>query len=234
MSSPANVLAQLESRLDALSVRERVIVTVALTALILFAGLQLGIAPQWQAMSAHQKQAERLNEDAALLQVQLPALEQRLSDDPNRLLRQRNEELARQLELEGDALQLRMDGLVKPQHMAALLEQLLVQSPGLSVVGLDKIPARAMRVRDGLLIALDSTSKAELEPGARLIYRHGLKLTLEGGYLDTLAYIKRLEAMEQTLLLNRLDFEVMRYPLSRAVLEVETLSLVPGWLGGVK
>ena|SRR5690606_28456004 len=234
MNALRNRIAQLEARIEALNLRERVIVTVALATLILFAVMQFGVSPQWQAKNAHQQQTVQLTEQAAQLQVQLPALEQRLSDDPNRLLRQRNEELTRELELESDVLQRRMDGLVKPQHMADLLEQLLVQSPGLSVIGLDKMLTRTLVVRDGKLEPLDPAGKIELEPGARLIYRHALKLTLEGGYLDTLAYIKRLEALEQTLLLNRLDFEVMRYPVSRAILEVETLSLVPGWLGGVK
>ncbi len=234
MNALTNTIAQLEARLNALSLRERGIVTVALATLVLFAVMQVGVLPQWQAKKAHQQQTAQLAEQAAQLQVQLPALEQRLSDDPNQLLRQQNEELTRQLEQESDVLQRRMDGLVKPQHMADLLEQLLVQSPGLSVVGLDKLPTRTLVVRDGKLEPLDASAKVELEPGARLIYRHGLQLTLQGGYLDTLAYIKRLEALEQTLLLKRLDFEVMRYPVSRAILEVETLSLVPGWLGGVK
>jgi MSHA biogenesis protein MshJ len=62
------------------------------------------------------------------------------------------------------------------------------------------------------------------------LYEHDVKLVLQGGYFDTLAYISALEERAATLTLSLLDYRVETYPRAEITLQVSTLSLDPEWL----
>ena len=66
---------------------------------------------------------------------------------------------------------------------------------------------------------------------APLLYAHDVELTIEGGYLDVLAYLKRLEALDERLGWMVLEYDAENWPAGEAVIRVRTLSLEPAWLG---
>jgi MSHA biogenesis protein MshJ len=63
------------------------------------------------------------------------------------------------------------------------------------------------------------------------IYRHALRLELQGSYNDTLDYIERLEQLPWGLAWETLDIHMQRYPKARIILHLYTLSLKEEWLG---
>jgi MSHA biogenesis protein MshJ len=67
--------------------------------------------------------------------------------------------------------------------------------------------------------------------GVPKIYRHGLRLELEGSYSDTLDYIKRLEGLPWGLAWEALDIHMQSYPKAHIILHLYTLSLKEEWLG---
>lgn len=221
MKSVAALRARLESRIDAMQARERVILLAAGILLMLFFWFQLWGSPLWSKSEALFKQARNMEQQQATLAETLAALEQRLAQDPNQALHGQRQQL--QLEIEQQDARLRQDlaRLVAPRDMAPLLELLLRQDRGLRVIQLQKMPVQPMDIA--------GTAGEETAPK---LYRHGLRLVFEGSFLDLWRYLRRLEGLERDVLVNRLEFEVLEYPRAQVVLDVETLSLDKGWIGG--
>jgi MSHA biogenesis protein MshJ len=56
-------------------------------------------------------------------------------------------------------------------------------------------------------------------------------ITVGGGYLDVLAYLERLEALDERLGWVMVDYDAGQWPDGTARIRVRTLSLEPAWLG---
>ena len=66
--------------------------------------------------------------------------------------------------------------------------------------------------------------------GERLVYRHGMEVTVAGGYLDLLRYLRDLEHLPTQLYWSSLEIDATRYPRHTMKIVVYTLSLDPAWL----
>src|SRR5690606_41799359 len=108
-------------------------------------------------------------------------IEERQAADPNARYHQAIGEAERRRE----AIFADIDGgtarLVSPTRMQKLLEDLLRRQSGLRLVDLQSFSA-PLSVPD----AQDAQAPA-------VLYRHGLRLTLEGGYFDLLAYLRTVQ-----------------------------------------
>ena len=62
------------------------------------------------------------------------------------------------------------------------------------------------------------------------IFRHGAEITIEGGYLDILAYIEALEKLPSRLLWGEAILSADEFGTSRLTFTVYTLSLDKTWL----
>jgi MSHA biogenesis protein MshJ len=58
-------------------------------------------------------------------------------------------------------------------------------------------------------------------------YRHGVELTLRGGYFELLQYLARLERLRGRFLWGRTELQVEKYPDVRLTVQVRTLSSQP-------
>ena len=75
-----------------------------------------------------------------------------------------------------------------------------------------------------------ATQDTPATPGERLIYRHGMELTVSGGYLELLRYLEQLEGLPTQLYWTALDLNAASYPSHRMKIVVYTLSLDRSWL----
>jgi MSHA biogenesis protein MshJ len=64
----------------------------------------------------------------------------------------------------------------------------------------------------------------------RLVYRHGIEITVTGAYLDLLGYLADLERLPTQLYWSSLEIDASRYPRHTMRLVVYTLSLDRAWL----
>jgi MSHA biogenesis protein MshJ len=117
--------------------------------------------------------------------------------------------------------------LVSPARMKALLQDLLRTQAKLKLVGLESSSAP---------LALPRTETAD-ENGSKappvVMYRHGLRLTLEGGYFELLAYLNAIESSGWRLHWDSLDYQVGEAGVGQAriILQLHTLSRDAGWVG---
>lgn len=120
--------------------------------------------------------------------------------------------------------------LVDPRDMRLVLEELLRRQSGLKLVSATNLPARPL-LEGGAEPAPAAAEAANKKPVEPQLYRHTLVLTLEGSYLDCLAYLRAVERLPWHLYWSRIEFKEDGYPRNAIVLELRTLSLDKEWIG---
>ncbi len=219
MKSAVDIKARLAphlAKVDALSMRERLLLMI--TASVLIAAL-------WHTMLM-----QPLEQRASQTRAELTALEGRISD-ANRNLEDQILQLA-----DGDnehrtriaSLRKRIDEinatlgnhaaeLIDPAEMARVLEGVLKEQSRLTLV----------RIRN----TTPDSLTADEDPSAVTFYRHGLEIEVEGSYAACLDYLNAIEALPWRLYWQVLELDVIDYPLNRIRIEVGTLSLDEEWIG---
>lgn len=239
-------------RFDTLTVRERAMVGGALIVALLALAYTLMIEPEilkHRRMSAtmQQKQAEM-----KAFEAQVTALIASRGQDPDRAERERLAKLNAQLGVLEARISAEERKFTAPSQMRAVIGGLLARSRGVSLVEMKTLaPATIAEARPGAAKpAAGATPPAAAKPPAgakppapakplagakppaseRLIYRHGLELTVTGSYLDLLAYVRDLEQLPTQLYWDSLELDAAEYPKVAMKLTVYTLSLDRAWL----
>lgn len=220
----------LARRFFALQTRERGLVAFTLVVSIVLLGWQFWVAPPLQRADKTQAQTEILLREARELEAQLLVLRSATAKDPNAPLRQQRTRLQDRL----NGLQTRTEtlagGLVNPEAMVDLLRRMLTKHQALTLQGLRHDPATAIAVP-----ADDTDSGPRPDRDQKTdntgLYRHGITVTVTGGYLALLDYLRELEALDDRLVWRALDYKVQEWPVGRLQIRLETLSLNEEWLG---
>ncbi|MBI4357064.1 MAG: type II secretion system protein M [Gammaproteobacteria bacterium] len=71
-----------------------------------------------------------------------------------------------------------------------------------------------------------------LELASVALYKYPLSLVLEGGYLDTLAFLEKIQKLTWRVFWDELDYQVVKYPVVRVTVKFHTLSEQKG-RGGI-
>jgi MSHA biogenesis protein MshJ len=143
--------------------------------------------------------------------------------DPNVYAQTRQREL-RDAANEASARLDRLYGeLISPQQMAQVLVTLLQRETALNLVSLSNSPSEA-------LISTAAATEAGTDAGVQ-VFKHGLHLVFEGSFIDTVYYLRSLEALDSNFFWESLEFELGEYPTGEISLDIYTLSTEQGWIG---
>jgi len=209
-------LAQLASLVDALTLRERVLVLGAVLVVI---------GTLWQTLLLEplaQQANERRTELAALeerIGVANRGLEEQIlqiaggSDVQRTRIASLRDRIAEINEILGD----HAAELIDPSEMAQVLEGVLKEQSRLSLVQISNTSPESLSASD--------------DENAVTFYRHGLEIEVEGSYLACLEYLNAIEALPWRLYWQVLELDVLEYPRNRIRIEVSTLSLDKEWIG---
>ncbi|AZG34553.1 MULTISPECIES: MSHA biogenesis protein MshJ [Shewanella] len=198
------------SKFDALSPRERILITFAL---LVLAGMLLfmPLESQWKQHQSLQNQLKGLEQENSISLQQVALYEERLQLDPNKDYQQRLQIITEQMQLIDADLTDQMVDMVPADYMPTVLANLLGNVKGVTLISFASIAPKALlQVGDG--------SKVNL-------YSHGIKLMLQGDYFSILAFIKAVETMPDKLYWKRLDYRVESHPEALVELELYTLSV---------
>ena len=216
---------KLAAKIDALSLRERLLVFAALAfvliSLIHVLLIDSLLAEQKKLAGQVTQQQEKMKE----IRGRLDALLQARKSDADSPLRQRLNQIRQQI-AEGDAyLQNRRSQLVEPEQMADLLQQVLLKNSKLQLLSLQTLPAAPLA---------EKTAKPEGAGAAAVpdmqIYRHGVQLTIRGNYLGLLHYLAELEQLPSAMYWGMARMNVVQHPDAELTLTIYTLSLGKTWL----
>lgn len=222
---------QYADRIDAATLRERVMIFAAAVVVLVALLNALLIEPQLVKQRRLSREVAQRQAEIKALQAQLEALARARSADPDQADRRRLEDLRRRTgELEAKLTQEERK-FAPPEQVAAMLEQMLSRNRRLVLVEMRTLPAVALGGPEKPAAEKPAPApKAAPTAAAGLIYRHGIELTVTGGYLDLLAYLKDLEKLPNQMYWGKLDLAVDKHPQVTLKLSVHTLSLDPAWM----
>lgn len=206
-------LQALSARIDALTVRERVILFVTGLVLVWGLGDALLLGPAQRQRTALAEQLTELSARAGSAQQSLETLAGR-PDKPAEA-RRRRAALEREVDIRLKATAALRGHLVEARDMPRVLEGLLARQPGLRLVALKTLAPEPI---------------AQLAEGSAAYYRHGVALTLEGGYTALTSYLRGLEQAPLGVLWASADLDASDHPHLRLTLVVYTLSENTTWL----
>jgi MSHA biogenesis protein MshJ len=224
---------QLAARFAAMQARERALV---------FAAAVLGTALVYDALALQPLGArkKRLTQQVAESRQNIKSADnvvkaQESVVDPAAVKRSYRDALVKQLAEIDQSMQGLQRGLVPPERMAKVLEEMLAGSRGLQLMSLRTLPVQRFET-PGAAPAPKAAAKgakpAPATPGApdRSVYEHSFEITLQGTYTDLHGYLARLEKMPWRMFWGRISVNTDNHPTLRVTLRVQTLSLSKAWL----
>lgn len=216
------------AKVDDLALRERVLIFAAAAFLLIALVNALFLDPllaQHKKLSAQVvQQQEKMKE----IQAQIEALLQTKRGDAVSPERQ-HLSLLRQQIADGDAyLQSSRERLVQPEKMAGLLEQVLNRNGHLQLVSLRTLAVTPL-IEQGEDDANAPYAAPDMAP-ERQVFKHGVQITVRGGYLDLLQYLAALEKLPVQMFWGMANMNVVQHPLAELTLTIYTLSLDKTWL----
>ncbi|GAB3544548.1 hypothetical protein GCM10027343_19850 [Noviherbaspirillum agri] len=222
---------RISAKIDALTLRERVIIF-GMAALIVIVLVNVAILdPQ----TAKQKQlSESIKQDQAkiaALHAEMQQMARAQSIDPDQDNKTRLQQLQQQAQQIRSKVEGMQSGFISPEKMSLLLEDILRQNAQLRLLSLKKLPPS--RLNEPAMAAKSTaaaTAGSAAQDGLVAVYRHGVEIVVEGGYLDLLSYLSQLEAMPWQLFWGGTKLEVTEYPKATLTLTLFTLSLDKQWL----
>jgi MSHA biogenesis protein MshJ len=202
----------LAARYEALSLRERAIVSVAILGLLV---------ASWDSLLMEPLRLKR-----SALEVELAAAgefgvtpQSADESDPRQASIRRAGELQTQLQGLDAQLANTASGFVSSKRMIEVLHDMLDRQGRLGLVSIRNLPVT------GLITPADATAPA------RPPYVHAIEIVIDGQYADILDYLSALEALPWKFRWTSLDLSTAGYPRNRVRIELSTLSLDSTWLG---
>ena len=232
---------QFALKFDALSVRERIMVFGASAALLIFMVVYLFVNPQLDKRKALADTIAQRQHAVAAIDAEMAQRMAAHAGDPNLQDRIRLERIRQQVQQMRHALQSTQNGLVAPERIVPMLQQLLKQQANLRLVSLATLPSGAMG-QGGHVASKAAASASAAAPAGQspadagsaqapaVLYRHGVEIVLRGNYLDMVNYMDAVEAMPSHVFWGKLNMQVEQYPNATLSLTLYTLSLDEKWI----
>jgi MSHA biogenesis protein MshJ len=235
----------LAKRIDALSLRERLMLLAACVAMIGFLAHAMVFKPMLARQAALRSQINAQRDSVAGIDSALAQTMLANALDPDLALRERLSGAKSDTALLLKSLRALQDGLVAPERIAPLIETILrangrlqlLQLKTLPVSGLagpapavDAPPATPVPPTPASSTPASSASAPAAPKPSELLYRHGVELVVRGNYLDMVDYMRALESVPTQLFWAKAQLEVEDYPNARLTLSLYTLSLDRKWM----
>lgn len=222
----------LATRFDRLSLRERVLTTAAILAVLiaLFDSLVL------QRLEARRKQlGQQLTEIVAAINGTGTG-----DGTDGGVTLQQTTALVASLGQATARLHSQAAGLIPPQRMTQVIHDVLSRQRGVTLVSLRSLPSYALidgAPEDGAAPSAGAETTAA-PPGTAPAtiggsdgpYVHSVELVLQGRYLDVLAYLQAVEGLSWHFYWQSLDLDATQYPTTRVTVRLGTVSMSREWI----
>lgn len=202
--------------------RERLLVIALGLATVVLAAYTLMLKPMQIQIADSSKRLAGARAELAKLQESVEERDRAGSDR----LKAREADLRTRLSAAESDIRRAQIELVAPQDMGRQLAAILAKFPELRVVGM------ASEAPVPVDENADASGRVPPNPEARrtMLYEHGLELTVEGHYLDLIAYLQQLERTPYKIYWRDLDLRVNPQGVPVTKVRFFTLSKGPAWL----
>ena len=228
-------LQRLATRIDALTLRERVLLFAAAAAVFLFLAHFFSLGPMYARQDLLRTQIVQQQNNLEGIDNEIREKVQAFQADPDAPAREKIATVRAQLDSLALSLRAMQNGLVPPERMAPLVESILRANGRLQLVSMRTLPVEpvmggAKPQAAPAAGAATSAAPADVARPAALLYRHGVEVTVRGNYLDMIGYMAALESMPTQLFWGGARLEAETWPASRLTLTLYTLSLDAKWM----
>ena len=223
---------RLADRVDAMSLRERALIFLAIAIVLIVLVNTMLIDPLLTRHKKLQQEITQTQEKTSAMLTQIQTLVKTWNVDPDIALRSRLAQLREQSDQTGKTLEDIQSGLVSPQRMPTLLDDILRHNRSLHLVALKTLPVKVLGEPDTAVTG-DAAKPVQVQKPTTpesVVYKHGVEITLEGSYLDLLHYLTEIEALPWHVFWGKADVDVEKYPKVMLTLRLYTLSLDKAWL----
>jgi MSHA biogenesis protein MshJ len=189
--------------------------------------------------------AQKSQQDQQQIAVMQAEIQMRInaqSEDPDKANRLRLEMLRKQsTDIKAELMGMQK-GLVSPEKMAALLEDILKRNGKLRLISLKTIPVTPLvetPAADAPAVptvpAVKAPSGGPADPQSAkaafgTVYKHAVEMTVQGTYLDMVNYLTLLESMPWQIFWGKAQLDAKDYSKATLTLTLFTLSLDQTWL----
>ncbi|WP_085298424.1 hypothetical protein [Cognaticolwellia mytili] len=217
--------------------REQYLIIIAGLVAIVFISYSLFLDSSFQRIKQLNKniiQTQKSNRDNI---NSIAMFEQALREDPNLALKRELSQYQTKLgEIDQELLQLTSD-LIDPIQMRYALIKLLKLQSGVKLLSFKVLSAQPVTEnrdvnRDGISIdKLPETKKLSTETSQLRLYRHGIKIKLQGQYFQLKKYLAQLEGLSWKFFWQKFDYQLKEYPVSELEVEIYSLSTAQEFIG---
>lgn len=221
----------LSERVDAMSLRERALIFLAAVLVLITLVNSLLIDPLLTRQRELSRQIVQTQTQTKALQAQIQVLATAKNADPDAALRARLQQMQQDLASADNALLDFQSGLVSPQQMPSMLEDILLRNRALSLVSLKTLPTQNLAAAVEQAVAADGQA-GPAQPAAPQagVFRHGVEITVQGSYADLLRYLAAMESSPYRMFWGKAALKADSYPKATLTLTLYTLSLDKAWL----
>lgn len=208
-----------QGKVESMPLRERTIIFVAIAFSVIALTSMMLLNPLLEKQKVLSKKLAQQQGQMSELQSKINEFSKAKQEIERSPLNKKVAELKQKIEVQDGFIKDRRNRLVDPDKMAGMLEQVLNKNGKLQLVVLETLP---------VILVMDSTKKASA--GQKQIYKHSVKITLRGGYLDLLEYLAAVESASVQVYWGDASFRVVKQPEGELTLLLYTLSLDKSWL----
>ena len=220
---------KLAARYDAMQLRERWLVALAMLGGIVLIAYSFVIDPALKRAQLAERSAADQSAQLSNLEIQIRAL-QSPDKDPDVAANAELSALKTKLAELAGRLEALESTLVPPQRMPLLLEDMIGRKSGLRLLSLKTLPVAPLLEKKASAEEKDAKAADNRVNSSAGLYKHGVEIKLEGSYQELAAYLERLEKSGQKLLWSSVSLSAEKHPQLVLSLTVYTLSLDRAWL----
>jgi MSHA biogenesis protein MshJ len=211
------LLQHYAERIDAATLRQRLLVFVTAAIVLLLFGNALFLQPQRAKQKRLAAETAQYQKELNTLQLQMSRMVGAGAADPDAASGKRIAALRAELASLNSRLTGEERRFTAPEHMRAVLEDILSRNKGLSLVDMRTLPV---------------APAGPTRPGSATtgMFRHGIELTVRGTYGELYDYLRMLEELPSQLYWSRAELTVTEHPVLTLKLTVHTISLDRAWL----
>ena len=213
-------------RFDALTLRERAMVFAAAMVAVLALAYTILIEPEVLKQKRTTTAILQKHSEMRAFEAQVTRMLASRAQDPDLAERERLAELRAELARLDASIGAEERKFTQPAQMRGVVEGLLAGNRNVALLQMKSFTTRR-NVEPAEKKAVQKPTDKQAE---RLIYRHGLELTVSGSYLDLLAYVRQLEKLPTQLYWGALELDAAAYPNVSLKMTLYTLSLDRAWL----
>ncbi len=213
-------LQRYADRLDAMSLRERVLIFLAVAVVIVAIADSALFDPISRRQKVNSQRIHQQEDEIRTMQGQVQAYAQARTGDDANAKRQRLEKRRLELAALDRELAAKRSELMPPERMAKMLYEIVKRNPDIELVSLRSLPATG----------LAQSLTAILGSGGLALYRHGIEITVSGSYLKMLAYVGQLERLPAKIMWGNMELQAAAYPAVTLKITLYTLSPEKTWL----